>query len=660
MFWLLKIKNFFWNKTDSSQKSFLPISSVLSFWRKNTLSKAELLNLFTGYSYVCITAVTEWISGLDRKLFWSENREDREKEHKYTSLITNSFLEEVTWFLEITWICYIRKVYFWKNIEKLEVLRTDLVYQKTNWDYQYNFKWKIYIFPEEDIFIIKHFSPFKDWLWFSPLQALRKQLSMDEAILEWNWNFFENWASSGTTLQTEQNLTQEQKEYLVTKWKSEFMWKDNAHKVAVLDNWIKQEKWGIGQKDMDFVNQRIQIRDEIFTIFRVPKVVVWITDWVGYTDRTVWKTNFAEFKLKPIALKIQEALNKNIFKWIWFFKFINIVPVDVEQLARDYQLWTITLDEYRIKRNYLNVKNWNKNISWEIFEYEENWEYKEFNVENILQKVVKDFAKKDEGKSFSEEFCQKRWEEKIIRTDKYEKEFISKMKDIFQKQENEILDLISKKISKKSVKNDEENDEIGKDDLFSEIAFLIIFQQYFTSFYVKILKNEWQIAISEVGKYDFDFNKIKKFIWERIKKFALEINETTKNEILKIIKNWLKDWIWYEKIKENIKNKFSEYKKSRTEKIARTEVNRAVNKAREEARKQTESVVYKQWWTCLDDRVSKECSILHWKKIPIWEKFYKVWEKDENWKIIEYEDIEWPPKHVNCRCDLIPVFDFEQ
>ena len=82
MFWLLKIKNFFWKKTDSSQKSFLPISSVFSFWRKNTFSKAELLNLFTGYSYVCICAVAEWISSLDRKLFWSENREDREKKHK--------------------------------------------------------------------------------------------------------------------------------------------------------------------------------------------------------------------------------------------------------------------------------------------------------------------------------------------------------------------------------------------------------------------------------------------------------------------------------------------------------------------------------------------------------------------------------------------------
>nr|DAI13471.1 MAG TPA: hypothetical protein [Caudoviricetes sp.] len=32
---------------------------------------------------------------MDRKLFWSENREDKEKSHKYTSLITNSFLEEV-------------------------------------------------------------------------------------------------------------------------------------------------------------------------------------------------------------------------------------------------------------------------------------------------------------------------------------------------------------------------------------------------------------------------------------------------------------------------------------------------------------------------------------------------------------------------------------
>lgn len=656
---LNKIKNFLGFSKKS--ENFTPIwsfSSLLDFWRKNEISKTELLNLFTGYSYVCITAVAEWIAGIDRKLFWSENREDREKNHKYMDFITNSFLEEVTWFLEITWICYIRKKFFWNKLEGLEVLRSDLVIRRQNWTYEYNFNWKILNYLEEEIFVIKHFSPFKNGSWFSPLQALWKQQKMDDAIIDWNWNFFKNWASSGTTLQTDTNLTKEQKEYLVEKWKTEFMGVKNSHKVAVLDNWVKQVKSEIWQKDMDFVNQRIQIRDEIFTIFRVPKVVVWITDGVWYTDRLVWKTNFAEFKLKPIALKIQEALNKNVFDWIWFFKFINIIPVDVEQLSRDYQLWVITIDEYRIKRNYLNIKNGNKNINWEVFEYENEWNYSEkrdFSVEEILQKTVKDFALKEKNKFENEDFCQKRWEQKINRTNKYEKDFKENLVKIFDLQEKEILKNLDQKYSKKSL---EDLEELEEKDLFSDTAFIIIFQRFFYDQYIKFMKAESEIARAEVWNHNLNFEKIKKFIWQMIRKFALEINATTKAEILKIIKEGLKNWVWYEEIKRNVKSKFSEYKKSRVEKIARTEVSRWVNKAREETWKQNPRVTYKKWWTSLDERVSKECGLLHWKKIPINENFYNLWDKDENGKVIDYEDISWPPRHVNCRCDLIPILDY--
>jgi len=644
-----KIKNFL-GFSQKSAENFNPIwnfSSLIDFWRKNEISKTELLNLFTGYSYVCIVAVAEWIAGIDRKLFIAEKREDKEKQHEYLDFITNSFLEEVTWFLEITGICYIRKKFFWKKLEWLEVLRSDLVTKRQNWSYDYYFNWKIINFPEEEIFEIKHFSPFKNGSWFSPLQALWKQQKMDDAILQWNWNFFKNGASSWTTLQTETNLTKEQKEYIVEKWKYEFMWVNNSHKVAILDNWLKQVKSEIWQKDMDFVNQRIQIRDEIFTIFRVPKVVVWITDWVGYTDRLVWKTNFAEFKLKPIALKIQEALNKNVFAGIWFFKFVNIVPVDVDELAKDFKMWVITIDEYRIKRNYLNIKNWNRNISWEVFEYENNWNYSEtrdFSVEEILQKTIKNFVSKNEKNFENEDFCQKRWEQKITRTDKYEKDFKENLINIFELQEKEILKNIELKFSKKS----EEDEEIDEDDLFSDIAFLIIFQRYFYNNYLNLMKTESNLASVEAWNQNLNFEKIKKHIWELIKKFALEINKTTKSEILEIIKSGVKDWIWYEEIKTNVKNKFSLYKKSRIEKIARTEVTRAINKTREETWRQNSHVKQKKWYAPLDERWCDFCAWLHWKSRKIWEIFEKN----------DYEDISWPPFHPNCRCDLVPILDY--
>lgn len=643
-----KIKNIFWKK-EVSKKGFGEYDSNLwgyaFFWDlswKKKLSKRELINLFTWYSYVCISAISEWIAGLDRKVFWSENRTDREKQHKYNELITNSFLEEVVGFLQITWIAYIRKIMFWKSIESLEILRTDLVSKRSNWTYDYNINWTIYNYSDEEVFVIKTFSPFKDWFWFSPLEALWSQQSMDEEIINWNWSFFKNGANAWTILQTEQRVEREKKEYIADKWNSEFRGSKNGNKTAVLDQWLKvQNMASVGQKDMDFVNQRLMIRDEIFTIFRVPKVVVWITDWIGYTDRMVWKTTFSEFTLKPITKKIEEALNKNIFKWIWFFRFINIVPIDTEQLAEDYRLWAISLNEYRTKRNYQNIKDWNTNISWEILEYETEWENKKKEtpkVANILEKIVKDFVKKDNDK-----ILEKRWEKKIKRTDIYEKKFSAKMKQIFDLQEKNILKKLQEKYKKKDFSFKKEDEE----DILPAVLYLIIYQKYFKEIYFDMLKTEGQIAISEVWNYHLNIEEIKKLIWENIKKFATEIDTTTKKEILQIIKDNLGLWNPYIDMEKAIKQRFNQFRKNRVWKIARTETTRAVNKARLEAWKQTGSVKEKEWWTSPDERSCEYCNKLHWHKIKI------DWIFAKN----DYENIGWPPYHPNCRCDLVPILE---
>lgn len=528
------IKNILW----INKKTYWDFDSTIwgytffwNSWAKSKISKWQLIELYTGYSFVCINAIAEWISWLDRKLLWAENRIDKEKQHKYSSLITNTFLEEVVWFLEITWTVYIKKEMFWKSIESLEVLRTDLVntIKDTNGNilrYEYNINWTINKYYTDSIFVIKNFSPFKDWEWISPLSALGKQQSMDEAIIEWNWNFFKNNASTWTTLETDQEISQDNKVTLANKWKAEFMGANNAHKLAILDQWLKQNENKPWQKDMDFVNQRTMIRDEIFTVFRVPKTIVWITDWIGYTDRKVWQENFATFKLKPIALKIQQALNENLFKWIWYFSFINIVPIDTEQLSEDYKLWVISLNEYRTKRNYLAVKNGDETFTWITIEYQEEKKKKETSFSWIIKKSFSNLDIKEI------DINQKRWENKILRTDKYEKEFNNIMRNIFSLQEKDILKKIINEW-KKSLK------QIKECDLIDETAYFIIYQSHFKNFFKRMIWKEWKIAIDEIWKYSFSDKNIDKWIWLNIKKFAKTIDTNTRKEIIKIVKQWV-------------------------------------------------------------------------------------------------------------------------
>lgn len=648
-----KIKNILWIKTKANGELDSVSWGYEFFWqglKKTKLSNSQLMELYTGYSFVCVNATAEGISGLDRKLLWSENRIDREKQHKYSGLITNSFLEEVVWFLEITGTVYIRKEVFGKSIDSLEVLRTDLVTpfkingKVSSYDYHVNGTIKTY--PAGEIFVIKSFSPFKNGEGISPLSALWKQQSMDEAIIEWNWNFFKNNASAGTTLHTNQDVSDEKKRSLVARWKAEFMWANNAHKVAILDKWLTQSENKPWQKDMDFVNQRMMIRDEIFTIFRVPKVVVWITDGVWFTDRKVWFENFSRVKLKPIALKIQQAFNENIFKEIWHFSFVNIIPVDTEQLAEDYRLWVITMNEYRTTRNYLPVKNGDSTITWDVLDYEELKKWKkeiianpvELNIKNIFDTVIQKTS----------DVQKKRWDKKILRTDKYEKEFNLIMNNIFTLQLKDILKKVTDS-GKKSIEG------LKEETLLDETAYLIIYQSQFKSFFKRTIAKEGKLAIEEVGKYGFSDKNVNAWTGKNIKKFALSIDKNTKKEIIKIVKQGIVDGSGTVEINKNITTKFSQYSRSRVNKISRTEITRAVNYSRTEAWEQTGAVGHKEWWTALDERVSAECAELHGKKISLWDTFYDLWDTDSQGKKVDYEDIAWPPMHTNCRCDLIPI-----
>ena len=645
------IKNFF--------KSFWTYDSDLrgyAFFRNhqnNTqIPISRLLELYQWYSFVCINVRSEFIAWLEKKLLWSSNRYDREKKHEYLDLITYDFLLDLNSYLDITWTAFIRKKMFGKRIDELEVLRSDFVKIKTNTNgyitwYEYNYNWNIVTYNTDEVFQINEFSPFKNGWGISSLSALGKQQATDEQILKWNWNFFLNNASSWTTLSTEQEIPREKKIQLIEHWKNEFMWANNAHKVALLDKWLKETEKRPGQKDMDFVEQRKMIRDEIFMIFKVSKVLVWLNEGVGYTDRTVAYENLARIFWKPRCRKIGQALNKHIFKWIGHFTFNNIVPVDINQLLEDYRTGTITLNEYRIKRNYQKLKNWNVLINGESVEYEEDNNKKENTskvFEWVFEKALKNFNQDREMK------YQKRWNEKILRTDKYEKKFNLIMTNIFSLQEKEILKVLEK--YNKWV------EEIKEDDLFVETAFLILYQKQFKKLFQDIISAEWKIAITEVGASNFSMINPEKWIWEGIKKFALVVDKTTKKEIIKIIKKGNNEGLGIPDINENIKSKFKKYSINRINTISRTEITNAVNYARLEAWEQSRVVEGKEWFTAQDERTCPYCNNMHWKTIWLKETFFKNWETirvDNDSVTLDYWDINWPALHTSCRCDLIPI-----
>lgn len=660
-----RIKKMFnsWNPAfDSDLWTYWSYSNI---WNNHdtidSLSHDQLLRLYKGWVFSSCDAIGDWMMMLDTALFKSQKRQDKIKEHQITSLVTWELIKWISVFLKTTWAVYIYKETAWNNIINLLLLKTANVVENKDannkiLNYWYSDGANMYTFDKDDLIVIKTFSPIQADSGMTPLKAVSNQVAMDQASIEFNKLFFENGWRPWTVLQHEKKIPKEDRDAYLAKWKANFVWLKNAHKVAFMDQWITIKDFSSTQKDMDLSAQRTFTMDEVLMTFRIPKPILWKADWVWFADRKVPWYYFNEYTLKPLAKLIQDSLNEQLFKGIWHFSFL--FPQDKEELRLEWASGLITHNQYLLATGRPLIDGWNTLNNWDqvVFENEVVDEWKAKKTEDIESAISKSLTSMNSKKKFwTEEYNSDIWITKISRTDKYEIELWKKQEKIFNIQEKEILkNLESTWKGIKAIRKE--------DDLFDEKTSNLVYTATYTPFLTNMMKVEWTLALAEITKQTFDVSSVNKWIGDDIDRMSKDIDDTTKKEIFAIIKNWNTAWLWADAIALNIKSKFKQYKKKnwRVEKIARTEVTKASNKSQDEAYVQSGVVSEKEWFTAQDERVSPQCNALHGKKIKLWESFYKKWETAIDWPKLTYETIEFPPLHVNCRCSIRPIISRKQ
>lgn len=109
---------------------------------------------------------------------------------------------------------------------------------------------------------------------------------------------------------------------------------------------------------MDFVEGRKFTRDEIFSIFKVPKACIGLGDGAN-ANMNIGKFDIllARNAIYPIAVKLQEAISVGLFGAIERFEFINVIPFDSEEVRNDFNSGIITLNEARAARGYEPIQS---------------------------------------------------------------------------------------------------------------------------------------------------------------------------------------------------------------------------------------------------------------------------------------------------------------
>ena len=214
----------------------------------------------------------------------------------------------------------------------------------------------------------------------------------------------------------------------------------------------------------------------------------------------------------------------------------------------------------------------------------------------------------------TEEWKQKKWEEKILRNNTYEAKYKKAFLQIFEAQQN---DIIKEYTATKSVK---------KLPKWNSLKYLTMYFSLLSKTQEELFTAEANEALrlANLNSFFVIGNTLKSgFLRQNITRMAKDIDKVTKDEIFSLITQGENSGFGVDKIVTSIKDKFTQYKTSRVEAIVRTETISAGSVAYETAWQDSGVVQSKEWFTALDERVCPHCNSMNGTIVELGNDFFK-------------------------------------
>jgi len=221
--------------------------------------------------------------------------------------------------------------------------------------------------PPDEIVHFRTANPASEFYGLSPIKPLDVSLQLDLYALLFNRRFFEAGARIGGVLETDYTLSKETEERLQAWFAENFTGYQAAFVVPVLQSGLKYKQVRETHKEMEFIEQRKVVREEILGTFGVPPAMVGLFETANYASAYVQKELFYVDTIVPKLLKIQERLNKSLLSQFgpgWEARFsLEDIPAlreKEETKAKVYAQYVaagiLTPDEVRAKEGYPPLK----------------------------------------------------------------------------------------------------------------------------------------------------------------------------------------------------------------------------------------------------------------------------------------------------------------
>jgi HK97 family phage portal protein len=694
------------------------------------MKASEYLDAYKGWVYSCVSAITQEVGSLQLVLKRRKNQSEFEQVDSHPVLdllykVNPLYTSYALWEATEGYLDLLGESYWWltgsaKKPSEIWTLRPDWLEIKDtknkmieSYSYGPPGERKITV-PFEQVIPFKDFNPKNPYRGYGTIRASAEAIDLDNSASKYNRNFFNNSARPGGALEAEGNLTDEQRVVLREEWERVHKGEENSWKVAILEGGLKWKDVGLSQKDMDYIEGRRFTRDEIFAMYRVPKVIVAVTDDVNRANareaRAVFLENVIEPKEWRIAATLTEFLLPRYGDPNLFFDIVSPVPADNEYQLKLYDNglkhgW-LTRNEVRELEDYGPIDGGDKllvpfglqEVGAQTQDQKEAAKKKkmstfrvrippfphaEATANKLISKIsekakimlltimrkrdhtgknapVKESETPDDHKM---EMREMEWRSMIGRTDKREEMVTKTLGGLFNAQEQRVKDRLETQLSgtvekTKAVKSiDDVADVTGENSIFAGPLIDLI---------KSFLETEGVLQIQQLvpdAVFYMQSQAIKDFLKSDGVKFIPSINETTTDALREQLAEGVSEGEGIPKLRERIESVFEDARGYRSAQIARTESLRATNFATLEAYKQSGVVEAKEWLTAHDERVCPWCGPLDGKVVSLGDDYFEegdtITGKNENGKnvtmTVSFTDVGEPPLHTSCRCTLIPV-----
>jgi HK97 family phage portal protein len=185
----------------------------------------------------------------------------------------------------------------------------------------------------DDVVFMRRPHPTIPYRGIGQIQSLLPDLGSEQLASAWQRNFFANSALPGGIIELDHNLSTQDFNRLVERWREQHQGVSNSHRVAILERgkWTERK---FSQADMQFKETRMLNRDLILGAYGMPHALLGISENVNRANAEAAEVMFSRWLIRPRLIRIRDKLNATLVKQFdpnLYLDFVDPVPADKEK-----------------------------------------------------------------------------------------------------------------------------------------------------------------------------------------------------------------------------------------------------------------------------------------------------------------------------------------